>query len=129
MRFGRSRAVGFMRRRVSVVAVGVLAAGFIVMVPNAATAGGASTYCPAYFCTFKARGFPGGTISIDADSTVRDGIDRTAYWRIWGPNGYSCGASFRDSEPPRSWVCFNAPAGTYDAAIEGRPPATMGVRW
>jgi hypothetical protein len=97
-----------------------------------ASAAGKSTSCAAFFCAFSVSGFPGGTISVDADARQAPSppSDRTtAYWRIWGNNGYSCGTGFAETALMQSWVCHNVPAGTVFAAIEGTPYMAMGVRW
>lgn len=106
--------------------------GASVIAPPTASAGGKSVTCATWSCFFEVDGFPGGTLSIDADARQAPSpppTGDTAYWRIWGANGYTCGTGFPETDPMRSWVCHNVPAGKIRAGIEGTPYLAMGVRW
>ncbi|MDI5980693.1 hypothetical protein [Amycolatopsis magusensis] len=108
------------------IATAVVGAG-LVLAPPMAMAGPESATCSVSDCDlFDVPGFPGGTISVDAD-VHGVGIGR---WYVWGPNGYSCTDTFHASAGPGSWVCHNAPAGTYSALVEGpQGPSSIGLRW
>jgi hypothetical protein len=113
----------------AVVAVGIVG-GTLVALPAPALAAPASNWCPATICQVRATGFPGGTISIDADAHVAvDRVNRRANWSLQGPNGFGCRGSFMEADPPRSWTCRNAPRGSYYAAVTGNAPTAIGIRW
>ena len=109
--------------------IGAVAAAMLALLPAAAFAVGNSRMCPAAnWCAVKATGFPGGTISVDADSGGRG----TANWVMYGPNGYKCSRSFPASQAIASWSCNNAPAGTYSATVTPGEPGqrlAIGIRW
>ncbi|MBP2472130.1 hypothetical protein JOF53_001002 [Crossiella equi] len=85
-----------------------------------------SATCQRNYCTVVATDFPGGTISVDGDVHGTG----NAYLQVWGPNGYYCKITIRAEWGPGSWLCFNAPAGTYSAGIDGpQGPSNVGLRW
>ena len=112
--------------------IGAAIAAGVALAPNAASAAplaGASRTCPtANVCAVTASGFPGGTISVDADVTGSG----TGTWNLFGPNGFKCSASFPASGGVRSWTCAGAPAGSYNATVTPNVPAqtlAIGIRW
>ncbi|MFI5837209.1 hypothetical protein ACIA5A_26400 [Micromonospora sp. NPDC051300] len=94
--------------------------------PQVALAAGSSANCTGATCQTSGYGFPGGTVSIDADT----GGTGTAIWGINGPNGYKCSTTFSAAGGVRSWVCYNAPKGTLNATVSGPAgPSVVGIRW
>ncbi|WP_370943636.1 hypothetical protein AB5J62_31565 [Amycolatopsis sp. cg5] len=108
---------------------GAIAGSVLMLLPGAAFAGPASHTCPRVGereCATLATGFPGGTISVDADSHGNG----TASWEIRGVNtGFRCSASFEMAAGPQSWVCRNAPADDYAGVVRGYGPLNIGIRW
>ncbi|WP_370943639.1 hypothetical protein AB5J62_31580 [Amycolatopsis sp. cg5] len=105
-------------------------ASAVAVTPQVAFAGGAHSDCPhALTCGARVSGFPGGTISIDADS----GGGGIANWSLQGTNpgnNYSCGTAFDAYAPPKSWLCTGAPPGNYSLRVQGPDAPTMaGIRW
>jgi hypothetical protein len=91
-----------------------------------AHAAGSSASCTGNLCSVSADGFPGGTISIDADT----GGSGNASWRLSGPNGYRCSTTFSAAGGVRSWTCSGAPRGNYNATVIGPTgPSVIGIRW
>lgn len=80
--------------------------------------------------------FPGGTLSIDIDHWGSPRNDLHS-WQILvftsGGGTYTCGASFWDADPPRSWICRNVPASQFvhlsSGVIWGGEFASLGARW
>jgi hypothetical protein len=96
--------------------------------PQSALAAGASNHCSLRTCTVTARNFPGGTISVDADS---GGTSDTAFWGLTdgtSPNP-RCSVSFPTNDPPRSWTCSGIHSGTVTVILTGPAPLSIGVRW
>ncbi|MBP2472132.1 hypothetical protein JOF53_001004 [Crossiella equi] len=112
-----------LRGVITTAAVGaslVLAAPVAMAEPSSVTC--SMSYCDLWDVT----DFPGGTLSVDAD-VHGVGIGR---WTVWGPNDYRCENTFHASAGPGSWLCHNAPAGTYNARVEGPQGDTnIGLRW
>ena len=83
--------------------------------------------CPQSYCSVvQVDGFPGGTLSVDADVHG----EGKARFQVWGPNSYYCSGTFEAVWGPGSWLCFNAPAGRYAASVEGpQGPSNIGLRW
>jgi hypothetical protein len=108
------------------IVTAVVGAGLVLASPMAMAEPGSST-CSLSNCEISGvYDFPGGTIAVDAD-VHGVGIGR---WFVWGPNGYWCENTFHASAGPASWVCHNAPAGTYGARVEGpQGPSSIGLRW
>lgn len=105
-------------------------ASAIAVIPGLAFAGGQGGTCPrSLTCDARVGDFPGGTISIDADS----GGGGIASWSLIGTNpgnNFSCGTAFDAYAPPQSWTCPNAPAGAYRLRVNGADAPTMaGIRW
>lgn len=114
--------------RVLVTAAVVATAATVA--PPAAFAGPDGRTCPrSLTCDARVGDFPGGTISIDADS----GGGGIASWSLQGTNpgnNYTCGTAFDAYAPPQSWTCSNAPAGAYRLRVQGADSPTMaGIRW
>lgn len=99
----------------------------LVLAPQAAMAAPKSETCPQSYCSVvQVDGFPGGTLSVDADMHG----DGKSLWKVWGPNGYYCSGTFEAVWGPGSWLCFDAPAGRYAASVEGpKGPSNIGLRW
>jgi hypothetical protein len=112
----------FLRAGVAVAAIPLA----LVVLPGVALATGSSASCTGDSCSVSADGFPGGTISIDADT----GGSGTALWGLTGPNGFRCSTTFTAAGGVRSWTCSRAPAGHYSATVAGPAgPAVIGIRW
>jgi hypothetical protein len=99
----------------------------LVLSAETAMAAPKSQTCPQSYCSVvEVYGFPGGTLSVDADVHG----DGNARFQVWGPDGYYCSGTFQAAWGPGSWLCFNAPAGRYDAAVEGpKGSSNIGLRW
>jgi hypothetical protein len=117
--------------RASAVA-GIAALGMGLVAAPAAALAPSSRSCPSSStCSTTATNFPGGTISIDVSSGILlgAGVNYIARYSLKGPNGYTCGGSFYADRVTRSFVCRNAPRGTYTGYVYGGPPTAVGVRW
>ncbi|MEQ0557921.1 hypothetical protein ABJI51_02475 [Amycolatopsis sp. NEAU-NG30] len=99
----------------------------LLLAPQAALAEPKSATCPQSYCSVvQVDGFPGGTLSVDADVHG----EGKARFQVWGPNGYYCTLTFEAAAGPGSWLCFNAPAGRYAASVEGpQGSSNIGLRW
>jgi hypothetical protein len=110
----------------SAVTVGVVASSALIALPGTAVAAGASRTCAANSCSIDAPGFTGGQLAVDADV---HGVG-TAKWTVLRGITTVCSVSFPASDPPRSWVCNNLPAGRYVAFVVGPAgPTNIGLRW
>jgi hypothetical protein len=116
-----------MRRSLKRVAVlGTVASAALVMSPLAASAGGNSRTCPGSSCPVEAGGFPGGSLSVDADVHGSGGAE----WVVFSNDRLACRSNFDASSGPRSWVCNNVPAGYLTASVAGPAgPSNIGLRW
>lgn len=80
------------------------------------------------FCRTDPVYFPGGRISIDADT---DGAGN-ASWKLdrAGDNARACTGRFDQIAPPQSWVC-DIPAGDYYLRVKGNDgsEAHGALRW
>ncbi|MDI6098857.1 hypothetical protein QLQ12_09620 [Actinoplanes sp. NEAU-A12] len=112
-----------------VAVVGLALTGVTALLASPALAAGNSAVChSASICKVSASGFPGGTISVDADASARG----TGRWILTGPIGYRCSKDFPQHGPVRSWSCANAPAGRYTAQVtpdQGLHTLKIGIRW
>ena len=98
----------------------------LVLAAGVAFAAGSSAGCTGSSCSVSGHGFPGGTLSIDADT----GGSGTALWAVDGPNGYRCSTRFSAAGGVRSWTCRGVPAGTLFATVAGPAgPSVIGIRW
>jgi len=119
-----------MRARIMLsAAAAVLVTGSaLILTPSAAMAAGASKTCKFRTCPLTVRNFPGGTISVDADS---GGTADTAFWGLTdstSPNP-RCSTSFPTNGGVRSWTCSGIHAGTVTVILTGPAPLAIGVRW
>ncbi|MCE7002242.1 hypothetical protein LWC34_05280 [Kibdelosporangium philippinense] len=106
--------------------LGTVAAAAFVMTPLAAFAGGNSNTCSGSSCSVEASGFPGGTLSVDADVHGSGGAE----WVVFSGDRLACRTNFAAGDPPRSWVCNNVPAGHLQASVSGPAgPSNIGLRW
>jgi hypothetical protein len=98
----------------------------IVLSAEAALAAGSSASCTGSTCQVSGNGFPGGTVSVDADT----GGSGTALWAVDGPRGYRCSTRFSAAGGVRSWTCSGVPAGNLTATVVGPAgPSVIGIRW
>ena len=105
---------------------GVFAVAAAIAFPLTAFAAGGSAHCSAKTCQVGVSNFPGGTISVDVDVSGSG----TGVFVVTGPNNFQCSGSFPASGGVRSYVCRNAPAGTYVAGVDGPSgPSAVGLRW
>ncbi|MCP3798829.1 hypothetical protein NLX83_06125 [Allokutzneria sp. A3M-2-11 16] len=109
-----------------------LALGVVVATAPGASAGGGSKFCPAAVsCQLEVDGFPGGTLSVDADAV--NGPDKLILLRVQTKTGQRCVTEFWVNEPPRSWVCHNIPPGkirvTTTEAYVNSYDYSVGARW
>jgi hypothetical protein len=110
-----------------IVTVGVAASIGVTVLPQVAMAAGVSNSCSIRVCNVTARNFPGGTISVDADS---GGTADTGYWAISDSNSpIQCEARFRTEGGVRSWTCSGVARGTVTMTLTGPAPLRMGLRW
>jgi hypothetical protein len=110
-----------------IAAVGVATAIGVTVLPQMAMAAGVSNSCKLRVCYVTARNFPGGTISIDADS---GGTADTAHWGISDSNSpIQCQANFSTEGGVRSWTCSGVAKGTVTMTLTGPAPLAMGLRW
>jgi hypothetical protein len=110
-------------------AIGAVLSGTLMVLPGTAMAFGASRTCATPTCSIDASGFPGGQISVDADT---HGIGNSSWvlFRIATFPVPVCSANFAATDPPRSWVCNSLPAGSYVASVSGPAgPTNIGIRW
>lgn len=106
--------------------VGAVAIAVIGLFPFAAHAAGKSSHCLKANCSVAVTGFPGGTISVDAD--VSGSFPGTVV--VSAPNGYRCSGVFPAPGGVRSFVCNSAPAGSIFATVMGtESPSSVGLRW
>ena len=95
--------------------VGLAAAavlGVLAATASPATAANPVKHCyDTDHCVMDGPGFGGGTMSIDIDAI--GGPSETAYFSLNRPGVTACSGQFDTSDPPRSWVCRNLPAGDY----------------
>lgn len=109
--------------------VGVVAALGVTILPQMAMAAGSSTSCSLRVCHLTARNFPGGTISVDADSANYDGSD-TAHWAVGDADSpIQCQKDFPIAGGVRSWTCSGVHSGTVTMVLTGPAPLKMGLRW
>ncbi|MBP2471639.1 hypothetical protein JOF53_000511 [Crossiella equi] len=89
---------------------------------------------PTYLCTVYAYNFPGGTMSIDADTCCTTG---TSHWYLFEKSWRKCETDFRTEAPAQSWTCSGLPANNYklQALILKPVPhpdnkwVSIGLRW
>jgi hypothetical protein len=107
--------------------LGLVAATVLAVAPNAAWAGGRSRSCPKDpICELELDTFPGGLLSIDADSHGTG----SAGWAVFHGLNHVCSTSFDAAAPPQSWTCSNVPAGHLRATLNGPVnPLVIGLRW
>ena len=100
----------------------------VTALPQMAFAAGASNTCSLRVCPVTGRNFPGGTISVDADS---GGTADTAFWALTDSTSPSprCSATFSTNGGVRSWTCSGVHSGTVTAILTGPAPLAIGVRW
>lgn len=87
-------------------------------------------------CSVSTDAFPGGTISVDADTK---GPARTnnnvASWSIFDSGHQErCLTRFRVGGPPQSWTCPGVPRGHVDLIVNAGPPQqgydySIALRW
>ncbi|WP_181775366.1 hypothetical protein [Amycolatopsis pittospori] len=89
---------------------------------------------PTYLCTAYVYNFPGGTMSIDADTCCSVG---TSHWYLFEKSWRRCEQEFRTEAPAQSWTCSNLPANNYKLqALITQPTqhadnkwVSIGLRW
>ncbi|SEG89489.1 hypothetical protein SAMN05444920_106458 [Nonomuraea solani] len=81
-------------------------------------------------CVVDFSNFPGGTISLDVETTGSITVEHDMHVEIDG-RGFVCSGKYRPSDPPRSFVCHNIPRGNgaFGAFKPPQEATRVAVRW
>ncbi|GAA4000380.1 hypothetical protein GCM10022247_20980 [Allokutzneria multivorans] len=104
----------------------------LVTPPSASAANNPKLSCyKKVVCQLEFGGFPGGTLSVDADAL--NGPNKIILLRVQTDTGQRCVTEFWAADPPRSWVCHNLPSGkirvTTTEAYVNEYDFHVGARW